>query len=270
MKDVQSVNLDILKDVHSFCVNNDIRYSLCGGSLIGAIRHNGFIPWDDDVDVVMPRPDYDKFIKSYHSENGYKLFSREKDGCKDVRIRIAKVCDMDRTIMVKGFYGWTDSETGIGIDIIPAEGAPDNMEEARYQIETLKKRNRVMKILRLKNVSLSEIKKIHRFRGKIRFLIDKTRSVFLNDDYTMDYINFQKRYDYNSSRYFIAGFKYNIGEWQPKEILDEYELHKFEDAEFFITKRYDQYLRSLVGDYMQLPPGEQRVDHGLYEYYWKS
>ena len=60
LEEIQSVSLDILKDVHAFCVRNDIHYSLAYGTLIGAIRHKGFIPWDDDVDVVLPRPDYEK------------------------------------------------------------------------------------------------------------------------------------------------------------------------------------------------------------------
>ena len=59
VKDIQMLSLDIMKDVHEFCVENDIKYTLQGGTLLGAIRHDGFIPWDDDIDVMMPRPDYD-------------------------------------------------------------------------------------------------------------------------------------------------------------------------------------------------------------------
>ena len=65
LKEIQQVSLDILKDVHQFCINNGIHYSLCYGTLLGAIRHNGFIPWDDDIDIMMPRPDYDRFVNTY-------------------------------------------------------------------------------------------------------------------------------------------------------------------------------------------------------------
>ena len=65
LKELQQASLDILKDVHSFCEANQIQYSIAYGTLIGALRHKGFIPWDDDVDIVMPRPDFERFCKIY-------------------------------------------------------------------------------------------------------------------------------------------------------------------------------------------------------------
>ena len=64
LREIQLFSLEIMKDVHSFCINNDIRYSLIGGTLIGAMRNKGFIPWDDDIDICMPRPDYERFCHS--------------------------------------------------------------------------------------------------------------------------------------------------------------------------------------------------------------
>lgn len=75
LREVQLFELDILKDVHEFCMANHINYSLAYGTLIGAIRHKGFIPWDDDIDIVMPRPDYDRFCRTYKSQAGYEIFS---------------------------------------------------------------------------------------------------------------------------------------------------------------------------------------------------
>ena len=92
LEEIQQVSLEILKDVHRFCVENDIKYSLCYGTLLGAIRHNGFIPWDDDIDIMMPRPEYDRFIRLYQSEKGYKLFAAENnDG--DTEVSIALLAD---------------------------------------------------------------------------------------------------------------------------------------------------------------------------------
>ena len=78
LKEQQNIGLEILKDVHGFCVSRGIKYSVAYGSLIGAIRHNGFIPWDDDVDIIMPRPDYDLFCQEYCSD-AFDVISRSTD-----------------------------------------------------------------------------------------------------------------------------------------------------------------------------------------------
>ena len=80
IQEVQHISLELLKEVHEFCVENDVKYTLFSGTLIGAIRHHGFIPWDDDLDIAMPRPDYEKFIHSFKSKKGNKLFTREMQG----------------------------------------------------------------------------------------------------------------------------------------------------------------------------------------------
>ena len=75
LDEIQAVNLEIMKEIHVFCVNNHINYSLAYGSLIGAIRHKGFIPWDDDIDIMMPHQDYELFSKTFKSSKGYELLS---------------------------------------------------------------------------------------------------------------------------------------------------------------------------------------------------
>ena len=75
LQEVQAINLEMMEEIHLFCVRNNIRYSLAYGSLIGAVRHEGFIPWDDDIDIMMPRPDFEVFSRSFQSQKGFILSS---------------------------------------------------------------------------------------------------------------------------------------------------------------------------------------------------
>ena len=130
IKDIQGISLDILKDIHNFCVEKNIKYTLFAGTLIGAIRHHGFIPWDDDLDIAFTRPEYEKFVKSYESKNGYQLFARERQE-KDIYISFARVCEMKKTLVDDSYFPWTKHRTGIWVDVFPLDGADADFERAK-------------------------------------------------------------------------------------------------------------------------------------------
>lgn len=269
LKEVQQVCLEILKDVHEFCVKNKIRYSLSGGSLLGAIRHNGFIPWDDDVDIQIPRPDYDRFIHIYKSSKGYRLFSREIDGGENVRIRLTKICEMTHTYVDNGPYQWIDKEVGVGIDVIPVDGAPNTIEEMQKHIKVKASLGKKVSILQVKGAKWLSLLRYDKTSDRIKFFVKKIVSPFIQDKCMMDYIREQKKYDYDASEYFCAGPHYGMREWQPKKNMESFVLHSFEDSKFYIMSGYEQNLRSLFGDYMKLPPEKERRTHSFYRYYWK-
>lgn len=78
--ELRKIQIEILKSIHNYCQENNLRYSLAYGTLLGAVRHKGFIPWDDDIDIMMPRPDYEQFLKGYR---GYNEFYQVQDYCTD-------------------------------------------------------------------------------------------------------------------------------------------------------------------------------------------
>lgn len=269
IREVQYVLLDILKDVHDFCVKNNIRYSLSGGTLLGAIRHNGFIPWDDDADIQIPRPDYERFIRTYKSRIGCQLFCRELEGGENVKLRIARICEMEKTIVKKDRLPWVNIDTGIGIDVLPVEGAPSSEKEMRKYLRKRINLNILCSIWRVKDSSFTNVKECPTIRSKAIFITKKFLSYFVGDWAMNLYMKEQKRYDYETSDFFCASTHYGMGEWQPKINMESYVLHKFEDTEFYIMSGYDNNLRSLYGDYMKLPSSENRKTHACYGNYWR-
>lgn len=267
-KEVQCVLLDILKDVHRFCVDNKINYSLSGGTLLGAIRHNGFIPWDDDADIQMPRPDYERFIHSYRSERGYKLFSHEID--KNIRLRITKICEMDYTYVDQGPYKWVDEAVGVPLDVIPVDGAPDNRKDAEKHLKKLERYTKILNSICVKRASFKDIRYYKTKDKKIKFVIKKLLSPFVSDNYIQKFIDYQKSFDFNKCSYFMASPHYKMGEWHPRKNMGTYFLHKYEDTELYVMQGYDENLRGPYGDYMQIPPVEKRrVAHDYNLFYWK-
>lgn len=133
VQEIQGVLLRIMKYIHAFCAENDILYSLDGGTLIGAIRHKGFIPWDDDIDIAMPRPYYEKFVKTFRDSEEYKLFAPER---RNSYINYARVCDVKNTI---GHFRtpWTQEDVGVWVDVFPIDGEAEDVEVWKKEVRRL-------------------------------------------------------------------------------------------------------------------------------------
>lgn len=265
-QEIQAISLDIVKDIHQFCGEHGLRYSLTGGSALGAIRHNGFIPWDDDMDIVMPRPDYERFIREYKSVRGFVVKSSEING---TYVPYARVCDMQRTIVRQSLRTpWCKTETGVFVDIFPADGNFDSREEAdqhrksvyQSQLKVQQQRRCYAKIQGLSITSLKQILcRIATYIGiynPLRTMIQQLRIIEFGST------NRWCQLSCNPND-IIDNYYHKIEQW------NHLILHKFEDTELYILEDYDTYLTCLYGDYMTPPPVDKRVSCGSFEAcYW--
>ena len=262
-EDVQKVSLDILRHVHEFCVANGIRYTLAYGTLLGAVRHQGFIPWDDDVDIMMPRPDYDKFCAIY-KQDGYRLLSPNNHSI----FPFARVCDITKTITDDSFWPWTDVEHGVCIDVFLIDGAEDDIEKLkkRWKKATLVRKHLIYYRLAKTPIKFEWgfIRNLKIFFAKLLFSWGTPQKKALA---LLDVIK------YNDSNYVTnmsSPDEYDIEHFK-KSMFDNYCLLKFEDTKFFSVSDYDKMLSDYYGDYMQLPPKEKQVPrHDAHKNYWKD
>lgn len=248
--ELQKLEIDILKDIHDFCVNNNIRYSLYGGSAIGAVRHSGFIPWDDDIDIVMPRGDYEMFCKNYSSE--YELIARQSD--KNTLLAFARVCDNRRTIY-QSTCPWHKNKNGVWVDIFPADGFDSKDNELYNDCLALRHRSLQFRYA-LRDFELSE-----GIMFNIKLLVKKFFYSYYAAGKVIDrLIDKCKTYEFGKfDSWAVLACPYPKRIIHPIDSFKNVELVKFGDYSFFLLCGYDTMLTNVYGDYMQLPPLEKRV-----------
>lgn len=261
LRDIQMVSLDILKQVHKFCCENGIRYSLAYGTLIGAIRHKGFIPWDDDLDIMMPRPDYDRFCKTFRAQ-GYEVVSRYNR--PDCMIPFARVCDTERT-SISTLAPWIREQgnLGIWIDIFPVDSVSDDPEQFRktYLLSRKLQDNSVnsRKAMRPFTADMPFNFNLNTLKKKIFYLFMRSPETILDEKEKVT-----QAFPYGSTRHVSQLAFTGIQLYLDADIMNHYKAVPFEDSEFYVLEDYDTYLRTIYGDYMQLPPEKDR--HPLQTY----
>ena len=266
IKGLLKLQIEILSKIDVFCRANEIPYTVFGGTAIGAIRHNGYIPWDDDIDIAMTRPNYVRFIHSFNGKvENLKVFAPELD--LNYYAPYANVCDL-RTVLEEGTNGHNGIELGVKVDVFPIDGVSSNIDEyhtekemfAEYWSKMYVKRVKLPLLWkRNKMVALSSfIRKLRLLNESYASLQKQVRTLITNHPYEEAKFVDLRCYPWPKDSQLL------------KEVFDEYEDVPFENIKVSIIKRYDEYLTRSYGDYMTFPPEEKRIPHHHFKAYWKN
>ncbi|MDO4987068.1 MAG: LicD family protein [Candidatus Saccharibacteria bacterium] len=255
LREIQLEELKILDVVVAFLNKNHLSYFLCGGTLLGAVRHHGFIPWDDDIDIALPRPDYEKLIqltKNTHLDQNINILSYENS-----KLPYPFIKAVNTKIIIKSK---STDDKNLWIDIFPLDGLPSDSNIAKRHI----KRTMLYKgIMFLKQTSFHDL--IHRNKSLANRILcvflKPIASIFSKNFCTRHLIKNAKTYPYKDAEYCgIYAWGYGIRERAKKEVFEPKPLD-FEGKKFNGIKGYDIYLTNLYGDYMTPPPKKNRIQH---------
>ena len=253
IKILQSVQMEIMDEIHRVCTNNNIRYYLIGGSALGAVRHKGIIPWDVDIDIAMPREDYEKFISTYSKElnSRYSLHYYKTDRNFNSPHVLIVLNDSEVQMFSKDFVRY-----GIFVDILPLDKCPLTEEENKALYK---------KILRIKRIKYLKRRKFSDKDNIVkRVIVYFTRTVmsFISLDYLhrkMDrvmqtYKDLENEKDWCSM---ASHYKYDKLR-MPKEYFGIPKLMEFSGRNYFVPEKVHDYLSHLFGNYMEYPSVEQQ------------
>lgn len=269
VKEIQQVLLEMMKDIHAFCIENDIKYSLAYGTLIGAIRHKGFIPWDDDIDIWMPRSDYEKFVNSYRSHDGYMIKSPNDKGSY---MGYARVYEFRKTFTPYNYRGLKESG-GVWIDVFPIDGVSNDDNKRSNDFSEFCGIRNYTSGFRIDMYHIRTGGGISRLHHAIRLVARRIISGSINSLF-LKMSEICKRNKFGKTIYCSNYYCYEAYLKRRMEVLrtdwfQNFILIQYEDTEFMISDQYDAILSSIYGNYMIIPPKEKRVGFHAATFYWK-
>ncbi|MBR3161928.1 MAG: LicD family protein [Bacilli bacterium] len=257
LEEHKKIMVNMLEYIDKICKENNIRYSIYSGTLLGAIRHNGFIPWDDDIDIALLRPEYEKIIKVLKENSSDKYYLLNNDIEETYFYPFSKLID-NSTILIEETSNKIKNY-GVYIDILAIDGLVKEKNNKKA-IKNYKIRKKLQK--RIFRYGFEPID-----NNKLKRLIKKILSFFIRKigikKILNDYNEFCTKISPNESDYLITNwpiFKMKT-EIMDYEDFKEYDRHKFENIEVSVFKNYHNILKKKYGNYMELPPIEARRMH---------
>lgn len=258
-EDSKQIMIKSLARIDQFCRNNDIQYSICWGTMIGAIRHHGFIPWDDDIDLMMDRENYNRFLSIFNDPD-YDVYTPSKvKNC----IQLLTKVSLNTTKVIFDNYK-RESLFGLWISIFPYDNAPD-IGLKQWEV----KRTRLFNQYHFKTVRYldtdSALRKFMKFFLKLMVLPYNSFSLANKIEEHLSKFNNQKT---KNICIWDNGCGFTKFAYFPAELFKEYVDIDFDGVKCKIIKGYDQFLRLYYGDYMELPPVDKQVPSHDYKAYY--
>ena len=262
VKEIQTIILEIYKEFVVICKKHNIRYFAIGGTAIGAVRHNGFIPWDDDLDVAMPRKDYEKFCKIARTELSDKYRFIDHLANNKSGLMFGKISDETTTDVEPVNISNPDSWNGVFMDVFPLDGAPTSYLLFRLHMLRLK----IFYYAIWAKIYTPDTKKSTKGKSILknisRVLTEHTEVSVLKQKF----IKLASKYDFDNPKTKYLARTWALSTHHGLQALARYDKEdfnkiknvKFEDTEISLPAGYDNYLSSLYPNYMELPPKEQQ------------
>lgn len=262
LKTLQEIELENLKKIIEICEVNNLRYFLIGGSLIGVLRHNGFIPWDDDIDIGLPRPDYNKFVQIVKNYLPDHMDSQTLTSDPNYKCYFTRLINNRKKIYWE--HGQYTAIIGVWTDVFPIDGLPDNSICRKLHVLNVNLHKALYKFTQIDYVTTNKQRPFYE-KVLIEFAMLTHIGKILSPDKTLKALDtVLQKYDYDKAKY-VWNFS---GCYGKKEIVPKYQLSGnrkglFEGLSVNIPEGAEDYLTSIYGDYMQLPPIEKRKSHAI-------
>lgn len=264
----RTIQMNVLRHFVSLCEKNDFKYYVIDGTLLGTIRHKGYIPWDDDIDVAMPRNDYDRFLQEYrriNNDNRIKMISRDINPL--YHMAFAKLYDAETVVKERRVRKKYQNIYGIYIDIFPLDHIPSDVKK-RKRIVTLN--YYLSKIISMNVIGLEVKHNSLLAKGLYTLLFYLQRPFPIKHLTLIQEKIIKKCNSHNQNSHLLKELAFqdvNSEQFFLEEDFDEHIFMPFEDIPVRVPIGYKRILKSLYGNYMELPPENERTTHGIDAHY---